>query len=156
MPARKRYSRGFHSAAVWMIFGGLIIGAAVQETGFGHTLASGLLRIFPRSYFGILCGITVVGTVLCFIIPSNTGRIVIMMPIFMALADQVASSPEAGAAPGWVSRSRPVPFIRASQFYLLPSPISAGWARRRAFYRIKFTYAEYLIANFPVIGIVLP
>ena len=76
-----------------MIFGGLIIGAAVQETGFGHTLASGLLRIFPRSYFGILCGITVVGTVLCFIIPSNTGRIVIMMPIFMALADQVGFEP---------------------------------------------------------------
>ena len=25
---------GFHSAAVWMIFGGLIFGASVQETGF--------------------------------------------------------------------------------------------------------------------------
>ena len=46
---------GFHSAAVWMIFGGLIIGAAVQETGFGRTLASWLLKIFPSSYFGILC-----------------------------------------------------------------------------------------------------
>ncbi len=55
---------GFHSAAVWMIFGGLIIGASVQETGFGKTLASGLLRFFPRSYFGILAGITVVGAVL--------------------------------------------------------------------------------------------
>ena len=50
---------GFHSAAVWMIFGGLIVGVAVQETGLGKTIASGLLKIFPRSYFGILCGITV-------------------------------------------------------------------------------------------------
>ena len=80
---------GFHSAAVWIIFGGLIIGTAVQETGFGKTLARALLRIFPRNYFGILSGITVVGAVLCFIIPSNTGRIVIMMPIFMAMADRV-------------------------------------------------------------------
>jgi len=84
---------GFHSAAVWMIFGGLIIGASVQETGFGKTLASVLLRFFPSSYLGILCGITVVAAVLGFLIPSNTGRIVIMMPIFMALADQVAFAP---------------------------------------------------------------
>ena len=83
---------GFHSAAVWMIFGGLTIGAAVQETGFGRTLASWLLKIFPSSYFGILCGITAVHSP-CFIIPSNTGRIVIMIPIFAALADEIGFGP---------------------------------------------------------------
>lgn len=145
---------GFHSAAVWMIFGGLIIGAAVQETGFGHTLASGLLRIFPRSYFGILCGITVVGTVLCFIIPSNTGRIVIMMPIFMALADQV------GFEPGSRGRAGMGLAVAAGSVYpslaVLPAAVpNLGWlGATESIHRIKFTYAEYLIANFPVIGIV--
>ena len=66
---------GFHSAAVWMIFGGLIIGLAVQETGFGQTLSSWLLRIFPRNYFGILCGCALIGCVLSFVIPSNTGPV---------------------------------------------------------------------------------
>ena len=35
---------GFHSAAGWMVFGGLVVGAAVQETGFGKVLAGRLLR----------------------------------------------------------------------------------------------------------------
>ncbi|MEE2996219.1 MAG: SLC13 family permease [Pseudomonadota bacterium] len=145
---------GFNSTAVWMIFGGLIIGAAVQETGFGHTLASGLLKIFPRSYFGILCGITVVGAVLCFIIPSNTGRIVIMMPIFMALADQV------GFEPGSPGRAGMGLAVAAGSIYpslaVLPAAVpNLAWlGATESIHGIKFTYAEYLIANFPVIGIV--
>ena len=145
---------GFHSAAVWMIFGGLIIGAAVQETGFGRTLASGLLRIFPRSYLGILFGITVVGTVLCFIIPSNTGRIVIMMPIFMALADQL------GFEPGSRGRAGMGLAVAAGSIYpglaVLPAAVpNLGWlGATESIHGIKFTYAEYLTANFPVIGVV--
>ena len=145
---------GFHSAAVWMIFGGLIVGAAVQETGLGKTIASGLLKIFPRSYFGILCGITVVGTSLCFIIPSNTGRIVIMMPIFMALADQV------GFAPGSKGRAGMGLAVAAGSVYpslaVMPSAVpNLGWlGATESIHGIKFTYAEYLIANFPVIGFV--
>ncbi|PPR11817.1 MAG: Citrate carrier [Alphaproteobacteria bacterium MarineAlpha11_Bin1] len=145
---------GFNSTAVWMIFGGLIVGAAVQETGFGHTLASRLLKIFPRNYFGILCGITVVGTVLCFIIPSNTGRIVIMMPIFMALADQV------GFEPGSRGRTGMGLAVAAGSIYpslsVLPAAVpNLAWlGATESIHGIKFTYAEYLIANFPVIGIV--
>ena len=145
---------GFHSAAVWMIFGGLVIGAAVQETGFGRTLASGLLKIFPRSYFGILCGITVVGAALCFIIPSNTGRIVIMMPIFMALADQV------GFAPGSRGRAGLALAVAAGSIYpslaVLPAAVpNLAWLGAvESIHGIKVTYAEYLIANFPAIGLV--
>lgn len=145
---------GFHSAAVWMIFGGLIIGASVQETGFGKTLASGLLKIFPRSYIGILAGITVVGAVLGFLIPSNTGRIVIMMPIFMALADQV------GFAPGSRGRAGLALTVAAGSVYpslaILPAAVpNLGWLGAvESIHGIKVTYGAYLIANFPAIGVV--
>ena len=145
---------GFHSAAVWMIFGGLIIGASVQETGFGKTLASCLLKIFPRSYIGILAGITVVAAVLGFLIPSNTGRIVIMMPIFMALADQV------GFAPGSKGRAGLTLAVAGGSVYpslaILPAAVpNLGWLGAvESIHGIKMTYGEYLTANFPVIGIV--
>lgn len=144
---------GFHSAAVWMIFGGLIIGASVQETGFGKTLASVLLRIFPRSYLGILFGITVVAAALGFIIPSNTGRIVIMMPIFMALGDQV------GFGSGSRGRAGLALAVAAGSVYpglaVLPAAVpNLGWLGAvESIHGIKVTYAEYLIANFPPIGI---
>lgn len=145
---------GFHSAAVWMIFGGLIIGASVQETGFGKTLASTLLRIFPRSYIGILAGITVVAAVLGFLIPSNTGRIVIMMPIFMALADQI------GFGPGSRGRAGLALCVAAGSVYpglaVLPAAVpNLGWLGAvESIHGIKVTYGAYLIANFPVIGLV--
>ena len=145
---------GFHSTAVWMIFGGLVVGAAVQETGFGRMLASGLLKVFPRSYFGILCGITVVATVLCFIIPSNTGRIVIMMPIFMALADEVGLEPESEGRAGMGLA------VAAGSIYpslsVLPAAVpNLVWlGATESIHGVSFTYAEYLVANFPVIGLV--
>tara|TARA_R110002110_G_scaffold74579_9_gene197351 strand:- start:9330 stop:10718 length:1389 start_codon:yes stop_codon:yes gene_type:complete len=145
---------GFHSAAVWMIFGGLIIGASVQETGFGKTLASVLLKFFPRSYLGILFGITVVAAVLGFLIPSNTGRIVIMMPIFMALADQI------GFAAGSRGRAGVALAVAAGSVYpglaVLPAAVpNLGWLGAvESIHGIKVTYGEYLIANFPPIGIV--
>ena len=145
---------GFHSAAVWMIFGGLIIGLAVQETGFGQTLSSWLLRIFPRNYFGILCGCALIGCVLSFVIPSNTGRIVIMMPIFMALADQI------GFTPGSHGRAGLGLAVVGGSVYpslaILPSAVpNLGWLGAvESIHGLKITYAEYLIANFPVIGII--
>ena len=145
---------GFHSAAVWMIFGGLVVGLAVQETGFGQTLAYWLLKVFPRNYFGILCGSALVGCVLCFIIPSNTGRIVIMMPIFMALADQIgftADSPGRAGLGLAVAGGSIYPSLA-----ILPSAVpNLGWLGAvESIHKIKITYAEYLIVNFPVIGVI--
>lgn len=145
---------GFHSAAVWMIFGGLVLGAAVQETGFGKRLAGALLRIFPRSYFGILCGVTLIGAVLCLIIPSNTGRIVIMIPIFMALSDRI------GFAPGSPGRAGITLAAGAGSVYpsfaILPAAVpNLGWLGAvESIHGVKITYGQYLIANFPVMGTV--
>ena len=145
---------GFHSAAVWIIFGGLIIGTAVQETGFGKTLARALLRFFPRNYFGILSGITVVGAVLCFIIPSNTGRIVIMMPIFMAMADRVGfeiGSPGRAGLALAVCGGAVYPSLA-----VLPAAVpNVAWVGSvESIHGIRITFAEYLVANFPVIGLI--
>ncbi|MEX2453351.1 MAG: SLC13 family permease [Rhodospirillaceae bacterium] len=145
---------GFHSAAVWMIFGGLVLGAAVQETGFGKRLAGALLRIFPKSYLGVLCGVTLVGAVLCLIIPSNTGRIVIMIPIFMALCDRL------GFVPGSAGRAGITLAAGAGSVYpslaILPAAVpNLGWLGAvESIHGIKMTYGAYLIANFPVIGTV--
>ena len=145
---------GFHSAAVWMIFGGLVFGAAVQETGLGKRLAGALLRIFPKSYFGILCGVTLVGAVLSLLIPSNTGRIVIMIPIFMALCDRV------GFAPGSPGRAGIGLAAAGASVYpgfaILPAAVpNLGWLGAvESIHGIKVTYGQYLIANFPPIGLV--
>ncbi len=42
---------GFYSSPVWLVFGGLVIGVAVSETGLGRRIAQGLVGRFQGSYF---------------------------------------------------------------------------------------------------------
>ncbi len=145
---------GFHSAAGWMVFGGLVLGAAVQETGFGKVLAGQLLRIFPKSYTGLLVGATMTGMVLCFTLPSNTGRVVIMLPIFLAMADRV------GLQPGRPGRTGLAFAATAGSIYpsfgVLPAAVpNLGWlGAAESIHGIEITYGQYLLTNFPVIGLV--
>ena len=145
---------GFHSAAGWVVFGGLVLGAAVQETGFGKVLAGHLLRVFPKSYAGLLVGATITGMALCFILPSNTGRVVIMLPVFLAMADRV------GLRPGRPGRTGLAFAATAGSIYpsfgVLPAAVpNLGWlGAAESVHGIEITYGQYLLANFPVIGAV--
>ena len=145
---------GFHSAAVWMVFGGLVLGAAAQETGLARRLANLILRVFPCSYVGLLAAVTVTATVMCFLTPSNTGRIVILLPIVMAISDRVGLGP---GRPGRIGLA----FAGAAgsiypSFAILPAAVpNLGWlGAAENLHGITVSYGQYLVANFPVIGLV--
>ncbi len=144
---------GFGSTAIWMVFGGLVMGAAIQETGLGRTFATVFLRIFPPSYFGLLAGVTAVSAILTFFIPSNTGRIVIMLPITLAMADRLGF---AVGRPGRIG----LPLAAASgsiypSFGLLPAAVpNLGWlGAAENIHGLEITYGEYFVANYPVLGL---
>ena len=145
---------GFQSPALWLILGGLIMGVAVRTTGLGVRVARGLTRWFGVSYWGIIAGVAAVGTLLGFCMPSSMGRVVLLMPITLALADGY------GFAPG--SRGRVGVVLAAAfgshvaTFSILPANVPnvvlAGAAE--SLYHYTFTYARYLLLHFPVLGLV--
>ncbi|MBM3485785.1 MAG: SLC13 family permease [Alphaproteobacteria bacterium] len=151
---------GFHSGAVWVIFGGLVIGVAVQATGLGVRLACRLVGLFQGSYLGIITGVVMVGVALGFVVPSSTGRVVILMPIVMALADRL------GFVSGTTGRIGMALAVGAGTllptFAILPAAVPnlglVGAAE--SIYGIHITYGTWLKTHFPVIGllpiIVLP
>lgn len=145
---------GFHSTAGWVVFGGLILGTAVQEAGLGRALAQRLLRVVPGSYMGLLAGATAAGVALCFVIPSNTGRIVIMLPVFLAVADRV------GLVAGRPGRTGLAFAATAGSIYpgfgVLPAAVpNLGWlGAAESVLGVKVSYGQYLVANLPVIGLV--
>ena len=145
---------GFHSSAAWMVFGGLIIGVAVQSTGLGTVIAGRLQRHFGETYFGIITGIVIVGALMAFVVPANTGRIMILIPIFAAFADRL------GFAPGSNGRAAIVLAAAAGTFYpgfgILPSavPNMILLGAAESIHDIHLTYGKYFLLNFPVIGVV--
>lgn len=47
---------GFEATAMWLVFGGLIIGTVMQRTGLGERLAVAILPLFGASYTRALAG----------------------------------------------------------------------------------------------------
>ena len=145
---------GFHSAGAWMIFGGLVLGHCVQETGLGARLAARFTRGLPQSYLGILAGAVAVSALMGFLVPSNTGRIVILIPIFLALADRL------GFPPGSNGRAGLALAVGAGSLYpslavlpaAVPNLILAGAAE--TLHGVRVTYGDYLLMHYPAVGLV--
>lgn len=144
---------GFHSSAVWMVFGGLVIGVAVQTTGFGARVARAMVARFQGSYISVLGGLVVLAALMAFVMPSSTGRIVVLLPIVLALADRL------GFAVGSNGRVGMTLAVGAGAIYpafgVLPAnvPNLGLLGAAESVHGIRITYVEYLVLHFPVIGL---
>ena len=150
-PAEVVFS-GFHSTANWTVFGGLVIGAAVQITGLGERIANTLAQRFSFGYVGIIAGMVTVGIVLAFLMPSSMGRIVLLAPIAMALAARFGFEPGSNGylgivmAMGWGTSAPAAGILPANVLNL----VLMGGAE--SVYGIMLTYGPYLLLHFPVLG----
>jgi di/tricarboxylate transporter len=144
---------GFYSVGAWMVLGGLIFGVAVQTTGLGARIASVLVPHFKGSYFGIIAGVVLVTGALAFLLPSASGRVMIMMPIIVALADRL------GFGPGSKGRIGMSLALGAGTIYptfaimpaSVPNLVLLGAAE--SIYKVQFQYGEWLLLHFPVLGL---
>jgi len=145
---------GFLSGAVWLVFGGMILGVGIEATGLGKRLAGYIDRLFGKSYFRIIAGTVFIMCLLAFLMPSSVGRVTIMLPIIIALADRLGFGPDSNGRAGLIlavgvgTLTPTFAILPAS----VPNVVMAGAAE--AIYGIKFTYTEYLALHFPVIGLV--
>lgn len=145
---------GFFSAAVWLVFGGLILGVAIDQTGLGKRIARSLVRLFAGSYPGLIAGTVWVMGLLAFVMPSSVGRVTIMLPIVLALAHRLGFEPGSRGRAGLtlaVALGTLTP-----TFAVLPAsvPNVAMAGAAEAIYGIQINYSQYLVLHFPVIGLV--
>lgn len=143
---------GFSAGAFWLLFGGMILGSAVGRTGLGARLARTMALRLGVSYTGLLIGIAAVALALSFVMPSSTGRVVLLMPVAVSLAEAF------GFAPG--SRGRIGITVTAALsavvpgFGILPAnvPNLVMLGGADTLYGLQITYAEWLLIHFPILG----
>ena len=140
---------GFSTSGLWLLVSGLFIGASVSETGLGKQVAN---RIFARtggSYARatfLLCG---AGLVLGLLVPSTIPRVIVLMPVALALAEVM------GFATG--SRGQIGLAIAAATSTLLPTytiltanlPTIVHYGALETLYGIEPSYADYFVSQFP-------
>jgi di/tricarboxylate transporter len=143
---------GFHSAAWWLVFGGAVTGIAVRTTGLGARLAATLFALKRPTYARYVASVMVACVGLAFVMPSTTGRILLLIPIVLALADRI------GLTEGRRGRTGLVMMVAAASYMppttILPAniPNSVLMGAADSFYGVKLHYAPYLLLHFPVLG----
>ena len=144
---------GFASPAFWLVFAGVVIGMAVNRTGLGQRLAQRLTGWFGSRYGVVIAGLVAVGTLLAFVMPAALGRVVLLMPIAMAMADRLGFAPGSNGRTGIALAAGMGCFIPA--FGILTANVAnlvlAGAAEQQ--YGLRLTYGTYLLLHFPVLGL---
>lgn len=144
---------GFSSTAFWIIFGGLIIGMGIRHTGLGQVIADGLLARLPARYTLVLAGAVFVGLLFAFLMPGAMGRMVLLVPIALAVADQLGFEERSNGRIALVLAT--VFGTHVGSFAILPSntPNVVWSGAMEAIHGIEIGYLDYLGWHFPVLGI---
>ena len=143
---------GFQSAGFWMVFGGLVIGVGVRGTGLAERLAHGVGRRFGHRYAAIISGTVILGLVMAFLMPSTMGRLMILMPIVLAMADGFGYQAGSNGRTGMVlaiSFSTMIPGF-AIMSATVPAMVVIG-ASETLFGEVP-TYGIWLLLHLPVLG----
>ena len=143
---------GFHSGALWLVFAGVVVAVSVKFTGLGTRVARALTARIGGSYLAILSGVALAATAMNFLMPSSMGRILMLVPIVLAMADRYGFTPGRPGRTGMIMVATAVSFVSSGTIMtaLVPNLVMVGAAEN--LYDVEFSYGSYLLAHFPVMG----
>jgi anion transporter len=145
---------GFSSAAIWLIFGGLVIGIAISSTGLGSRIARYAAIWLHGSYLKIISGLVVAGVMFSFLMPSAMGRVVLLTPIALSVADHFGFKEGSQGRTGVLLAIILGTYIPA--FGILPANVPnmvlVGMAETQ--YNLSILYGTYLLLHFPLLSLV--
>jgi anion transporter len=145
---------GFASSTLWLVLGGLIVAEAVNSTGLGKRVAAMMIGRRTLTYPTLIALTVTFSTALAFVMPATLGRILLLLPVFGAVAEH------AGLARG--SKGHNGVFLAAMMSTYqcgtavlpanAPNLVLAGASE--TLYHVTLTYGEYLLVQFPVMGFI--
>ena len=142
---------GFSSAAVWLVFSGLIIGVAISSTGLGKRVADLTATRLHGSYIRIISGLVTAGVLFSFLMPSAMGRVVLLTPITLSIATHFGFKKGSRGRTGVLLAVILGTFIPAFGILTanVPNMILIGMAETQ--YQLPLLYGPYLLLHFPVL-----
>lgn len=144
---------GFASSAFWLVFSGFVLGVAIRKTGLADRAARAMSARLTDSWLLMVASVVLLSYALAFVMPSNMGRIALLMPVVAAMAHR------AGIAEGtraWFGLALAVGFgtFQLSATILpanVPNLVMSGAAEGS--FGIHLNYLPYLLLHTPVLGL---
>lgn len=144
---------GFSSSAFWLIMGGLVLGVAINVTGLGKRIAALAANRLDRSYAGLIGGLVLSCTLSGLVMPSALGRVVLLVPITVSIAERFGLQKGRKGYTGAVTAAVLGCFLPG--FTILPAnvPNMVMSGLSETLYHYTPFYGEYLLLHFPMLGI---
>ncbi|SFU18306.1 Di-and tricarboxylate transporter [Kosakonia arachidis] len=144
---------GFASSAFWLVFSGFVLGVAIRKTGLADRAARALSLRLTTSWLQMVASVVLLSYALAFVMPSNMGRIALLMPIVAAMAARAGINE---GTRSWYGLALAVGFgtFQLSATILpanVPNLVMSGAAEGS--YGIHLNYLPYLLLHTPVLGI---
>ena len=145
---------GFASGTLWLVLGGLVLAEAVRATGLGVRLAHALFGRFTLSYGGLIAAAAVVALLLAFLMPATVSRVLLLLPIYAAIAQRAGLAPGSKGYTGMALTAIIVSFQCGVTVLPANAPnlVLAGAAE--TLYNKPIIYGDYLLLHFPILGCV--
>ncbi|MES0333732.1 SLC13 family permease [Citrobacter sedlakii] len=143
---------GFASSAFWLVFSGFVLGVAIRKTGLADRAARALSSRLTDSWPLMVASVVLLSYALAFVMPSNMGRIALLMPVVAAMAKRAGIKDGTRA---WYGLALAVGFgtFQLSATILpanVPNLVMSGAAEGA--YGIHLNYLPYLLLHTPVLG----
>lgn len=143
---------GFASSAFWLVFSGFVLGIAIRKTGLADRAARALSARLTDSWPLMVASVVLLSYALAFVMPSNMGRIALLMPIVAAMAKRAGIADNSRA---WYGLALAVGFgtFQLSATILpanVPNLVMSG--ATEGSYGIHLNYLPYLLLHTPVLG----
>ena len=144
---------GFSSSAFWMVFAGLVIALGAKSSGLSERLAHSIALKLNGSYLSLISGVMLVGVLLGFLMPSSMGRVVLLVPVILALAESFGFAAGSNGRIGVLLAATFGSFVPT--FAILPAnvPNMILVGTSETLFGIAPLYGEYLLLHFPVLGL---
>jgi di/tricarboxylate transporter len=143
---------GFSSPAFWMVFAGLILGVVVRGSGLADRLAILLTGRAGGSFAAVATMVVGLGLALTFVMPSSMGRVVMLVPIAMSLAEQLGYGADSKGRTGIVLAAVLGAYLPSGAVLPANLPNIVLAASAEQIYGVRLSYAAYFISTFPVLG----
>jgi len=143
---------GFASSAWWLVFGGAITGVAVRTSGLAQRASDLLLSVKGGAYRHYIGAVVLASLALAFVMPSTTGRVLLLTPIALTLADRLGFEPGRRGRTGLVLAVAAASYMPPTSILPANIPNSVLLGAAQQLYGVRLHYAPYLFLHFPVLG----
>ncbi len=143
---------GFASTAWWLVLGGSITAIAVQSSGLGRRLAALLFGRVGGAYWRCVAAVAVAAVGLAFLMPSTSGRVLLLLPVVLAFAERLGLAPGRPGYAGLVLTAGAASYMPSTAILPANVPNSILLGAADTLYGVKLSYGPYFLLHFPILG----